>query len=77
MKFNMNKKILKIGYVFVCSIIIFSKECYGYLDPSAMTYIVQIVAAIGITVATSIGIFIYKIKRFFRRKKEEKENKDE
>ena len=66
----MIKKIIKI--LSTCSLVIafFSKECYGYLDPSAMTYLIQILVAIGITITTSIGILFYKIKKAFRRKKE-------
>lgn len=66
----MNKKIKKICYVWACLIILLAKECYGYLDPSAMTYVIQIVAAIGITVTTSLGILFYKIKKVFKKKKE-------
>lgn len=68
----MKRKILIIVYVFVCMIIIFSKECYGYLDPSAMTYMIQITATIVITISTSIGILLYKIKRKFKKNKEKK-----
>lgn len=68
----MKKEIIKIIYVFFCIIIIFTKECYAYLDPSAMTYVIQIVSGIAIALATSIGIFFYKLKRFFKNKKEEK-----
>ena len=59
----MSKKVLKIAYFLICTIIILTKESYGYLDPSAMTYIIQIIAAVGITIATSVGIFFYKIKK--------------
>lgn len=70
----MTKKILKVLYVVICATILLTKESYGYLDPSAMTYVIQIGAAIGITIATSIGIFFYKIKKFFQRKKQNEEN---
>ena len=70
----MSKKILKIAYVLICTIIILAKESYGYLDPSAMTYVVQIIAAVGITIATSLGIAFYKIRKFFLKKKQNKDN---
>ena len=69
----MSKKVLKIVYVLICSIIILAKESYGYLDPSAMTYVVQIIAAVGITIATSLGIAFYKIRKFFAKKKQKEE----
>lgn len=67
----MNKRIMKISYIWICIIILLTKECYCYLDPSAMTYVIQIVAAIGITITTSIGILFYKIRKIFRKKKED------
>ena len=67
----------KIVYALICATIIFTKECYGYLDPSAMTYVIQIGAAVGITIATSIGILFYKIKKFFKRKKHKDDDIDE
>lgn len=73
----MNKKIIKISYVWICLIILLAKESYGYLDPSAMTYVIQIVAAIGITVTTSIGILFYKIKKMFKKKKEKNLNNED
>lgn len=73
----MNKKIKKICYVWVCLIILLTKECYGYLDPSAMTYVIQIVAAIGITVTTSLGILFYKIKKIFKKRKENIQDSEE
>ena len=66
----MSKKVLKIAYFLICTIIILTKESYGYLDPSAMTYIIQIIASVGITIATSVGIFFYKIKKVFKKRKQ-------
>lgn len=65
----MKTKLLKTLYIFICCLIILTKECYGYLDPSAMTYVIQIVAAVGIALATSFSIFFYKITKFFKKKK--------
>ena len=40
-----------------------------------MTYMIQIGAAVVITISTSIGIIFYKLKRkFFNNKKEQDEN---
>lgn len=61
-------------YVFICTIIILTKESYCYLDPSAMTYMIQIVSAIFITIGSGIGIFFYKIKRHLRKRKEANNN---
>ena len=73
----MQRKLIKVLYIMFCLIIILARECYAYLDPSAMTYVIQIVSAIVITLATSIGIFFYKIKRFLKNKKEKQKSKEE
>ncbi len=65
------KKFLIIGYFFLVTILILVKEVYGYLDPSAMTYLIQITAAFCITIATCFGVIVYKIKRFFKNKSKE------
>lgn len=73
----MKKKILLTVYFFACIMFIFTNQCYAYLDPSAMTYIIQVTAAIVITISTTIGIMFYKLKRkFFKKnKKDEFDNK--
>ncbi|MBR1540026.1 MAG: hypothetical protein IJ629_02450 [Clostridia bacterium] len=70
----MKKKILFSLYISFCIIFVFTNVCYGYLDPSAMTYVIQVVAAIFIAISTSIGILFYKIKRKFFHKKKNKES---
>ena len=73
----MQRKVIKVLYIMFCLIIILARESYAYLDPSAMTYVIQIVSAVVITLATSIGIFFYKIRRFFKNKKEKQKSKEE
>ena len=66
------KKIKCILYVFLATIFILTKESYCYLDPSAMTYMIQVGAAIAIAIGSAIGIGFYKIKRFFKNKYKKK-----
>ena len=66
----MKKKVLISIYIVLCSIFIGTNVSFAYLDPSAMTYVIQIGAAIGIAISTSIGILFYKLKRKLKRKKE-------
>jgi len=76
----MKKKILLIVYIFIITLVIFSKEVYGYLDPSAMTYLIQVTAALFITLGTGIGILFYKLKKFMKNKHKKNmkiENKEE
>ena len=74
----MKKKTVLMVYVFLCTMIIFKKVTYAYLDPSAMTYLIQVTAAIFISIGSVIGIFFYKIRRFLknRLKNNKEENKD-
>lgn len=66
----MKQKLLLITWIFINIVLLYTSVSMAYLDPSAMTYIVQVVAAIVIGLSTSIGIFFYKIKRKFRKKKD-------
>lgn len=70
------KKLGIMAYVFFATMFILTKEAYCYLDPSAMTYLIQVTAAIVITIGSVIGIFFYKIKRFFKNKFKKDENVD-
>lgn len=70
----MKKKLGIMLLIYIDIIIFCTNYSYCYLDPSAMTYIIQVIAAIFIAVSTSIGIIFYKIKRKFLRKKKDKIN---
>ena len=69
MKSEFKKKIFGSLYISFCIIFIFSNISYGYLDPSAMTYLIQIISAIVIGLSTFIGVLMYKLKKFFSKKK--------
>ncbi len=46
----------------------------AYIDPSAMTYIVQVVVGIVIVGGASLGFYFSKLKRKLRRKKDDEPN---
>ncbi len=56
---------LILGMVFL------SFTASAYIDPSAMTYIVQVVVGIVIVGGASLGFYFSKLKRKFRRKKDD------
>jgi predicted membrane protein len=64
----MKKKIFLGSYLSISLFIIFSNVSYGYLDPSAMTYLIQIMSAILIGCTTAIGVIVYKIKKIWTSK---------
>ena len=67
----MKEKILLTIWVFISIVLAWTNICFGYLDPSAMTYLIQVVAGVIIAASTSIGILFYKLKRKFSKKKKE------
>lgn len=51
---------------------IISIKVGGYIDPSSMTYILQILIGALVAIGTAVGIYWHKIKRFFRNLSEKK-----
>ena len=58
---------------------LFSVPVHAYIDPSAVTYIIQGVAGVLIALGAAFAIFRHKIAALFKKKKteEEEENKIE
>ena len=61
----MKEKLLLVVWIFLNIVVFWTSISLAYLDPSAMTYVIQVVAGIVIAASTSIGIIIYKVKRKF------------
>lgn len=73
------KKINKIGILSVYTllvIIMLSETALAYIDPSVMTYAIQVVAGIVIAVGAFIGIYFRKIKKNVQNKLGIDENKN-
>ena len=68
------KKVLRFLYFFVFAMMLCTSYAFAYLDPSTVTYLIQIVAGVFIAGGAAIGIYWHKIKLFFKRKKEDKQN---
>lgn len=58
----------KFMYFFACWWIILSINAHAYIDPSAVTYIVQAVAAVFIALGAIVTVFRHKIFAFFNKK---------
>ena len=61
------KKIFAFLYFFILSCFLFSVTAQAYIDPSAMTYIIQLVAGVAIAAGAAFGFYFRRIKRFFTR----------
>ena len=57
------KKLLAYLYFIVCFSLILSTPAYAYLDPSVMTYTVQVVAGIAVAVGAVVGIYWRRAQR--------------
>lgn len=57
------KKALKIAYFMVCFSLVLTTYAYAYLDPSVMTYTVQVIAGVAVAVGAVVGIMWRRAKR--------------
>lgn len=74
----MKKSICVIGsmlYFGIAGWFLFSDYAYAYIDPSAVTYIIQAVAAVVIALGALLTVFRHKISALFKKgsKSEKKE----
>ncbi len=58
---------------FVMDMVAMALTAGAYIDPSAMTYIIQVVVGIVVVSGATLGFYFNKIKRKLRRNKDENE----
>lgn len=75
------KKILgntfKFLYFYTCCMTLFTMPVHAYIDPSAVTYIIQGVAGVLIALGAAVTIFRHKIFQFFKGTKKTEDNSEE
>ena len=54
-------------YFFTCWWIILSIDAQAYIDPSAVTYVIQAVAGVFIAIGALLTVFRHKIFAFFKK----------
>lgn len=62
----MKKRILKvlgIGYLSLCAMLLFGANSQAYIDPSVATYAIQAVAGIVIAIGAAVGIYFRRAKK--------------
>lgn len=62
-------KALKFTYFYTCFWYLFTIPAQAYIDPSAVTYIIQAVAGALIAIGAAFTIFRHKIFAFFKKNK--------
>lgn len=75
----MKKIILKTSkfvYFFAGWWVVLSMHAHAYIDPSAVTYIIQAVAAVFIALGAVLTVFRHKIFAFFKKGKKGSEKKE-
>ncbi|MBE6753191.1 MAG: hypothetical protein E7559_02365 [Ruminococcaceae bacterium] len=65
------KRLISFMTFFVLSMTVFLTFAYAYIDPSAMTYLIQIIAGVVIACGAAFGFYWRKLKRALRKKKED------
>ena len=70
-------KVLAFGYFFSCFFTLFTLHAHAYIDPSAVTYIIQGIAGVLIALGAAFTIFRHKILKFFKSKKKGEEVQEE
>lgn len=66
----------KFMYFFTCWWIILSINAHAYIDPSAVTYIIQAVAAVFIALGALVTVFRHKILAFFKKNSKKNEKRE-
>ena len=64
-------KTLKFAYFYTCFWYLFTIPAQAYIDPSAVTYIIQAVAGALIALGAALTIFRHKIFAFFKKNKKD------
>lgn len=75
----MKKMILKLAkftYFFTACFVMLSIHAHAYIDPSAVTYIIQAVAAAFIAIGALVTVFRHKIMAFFKKGKKTSEKRE-
>ena len=57
------KKVLQFGYFFLFTSLLCSVTAFAYIDPSAMTYMIQLIAGIAIAAGAGASYYFRRLRR--------------
>lgn len=63
------KKVILFLYFSVCAMGLLTTNASAYLDPSTMTYLIQIIAGVLIAAGAAAGVVWHKLKRAVKKNK--------
>lgn len=75
----MKKIMFKVGsfvYFFAAFFVVFSNYAHAYIDPSAVSFMVQAIAGVVIAIGACLTVFRHKIVAFFTKNKKAEEKKE-
>ena len=64
--------ILKFTYFFACFFVLLGNTSFAYIDPSAVTYVIQAVAGVAIAIGAACTVYRHKFMKFFRNQKKKR-----
>ncbi len=70
------KKIFAFLAFFILAMIMFVQTAFAYIDPSAMTFIIQIIAGVVIAAGAAVGFYWRRLKRAVSKRKHKDEDED-
>ena len=73
---NKMKTVAMACFIGVCSMMMFGLNANAYIDPSVMTYMIQVIAGIVVAVGAVAGVYIRKAKKKVNEKLGIDENKN-
>ncbi len=59
-------KLIKFMYFFTCFFVLLGNTSFAYIDPSAVTYVIQAVAGVAIAIGAACTVYRHKIAKWFR-----------
>ena len=60
------------SYFFACFFVLLGNTSFAYIDPSAVTYVIQAVAGVAIAIGAACTVYRHKIMKFFRNQKKKR-----
>lgn len=63
------KWICNFAYFFTAWWFFFSLNAHAYIDPSAVTYVIQAIAAVFVAIGALLTVFRHRIAKVFRKEK--------
>ena len=71
------KKIITFLFFFVLSLLACMTTALAYIDPSAMTFLIQVIAGVVIAAGAALGFYFRRIKRAIKNRGKKNEDEEE